>query len=151
LLRQPWHIGDAFYWPFGLRSADARGAVSVRRRGHRTCRRLRPVSLTNRPPPCCTWGQAWRTGRRNLHNARRPHSPVINVVGDHATHHQKLDAPLQSDIDALGHRLSDAITTEVPRARPLTTREREIVRLLSGAVGIGANTPRHEWENHRGR
>src|SRR6185295_12754713 len=26
----------------------------------------------------------------------------VNVVGDHATYHQKFDAPLESDIDALG-------------------------------------------------
>ncbi|WP_443732535.1 acetolactate synthase large subunit [[Mycobacterium] fortunisiensis] len=38
----------------------------------------------------------------NLHNARRAFSPVVNVVGDHATYHQSLDAPLESDIEALG-------------------------------------------------
>jgi acetolactate synthase-1/2/3 large subunit len=40
-------------------------------------------------------------GLANLHNARRAHSPIVNIVGDHATYHQKLDAPLQSDIDLL--------------------------------------------------
>ncbi len=46
-------------------------------------------------------GPGMANGLANLHNARRAHSPVVNVVGDHATYHQKLDAPLQSDIDAL--------------------------------------------------
>jgi acetolactate synthase-1/2/3 large subunit len=48
-------------------------------------------------------GPGMANGLANLHNARRAHSPVVNVVGDHATYHQKLDAPLQSDIDILGN------------------------------------------------
>ena len=36
----------------------------------------------------------------NLHNARRAHSPVLNVVGDHATYHARFDAPLDSNIAA---------------------------------------------------
>jgi acetolactate synthase I/II/III large subunit len=46
-------------------------------------------------------GPGMANGLANLHNARRAHSPVVNIVGDHATYHQKLDAPLQSDIDLL--------------------------------------------------
>jgi acetolactate synthase-1/2/3 large subunit len=37
----------------------------------------------------------------NLHNARRARSPMINVIGDHATYHLQYDAPLTSDIDGL--------------------------------------------------
>ena len=37
----------------------------------------------------------------NLHNARRARSPMINVIGDHATYHLQYDAPLTSDIAAL--------------------------------------------------
>lgn len=47
-------------------------------------------------------GPGMANGLANLHNARRAFSPVVNVVGDHATYHQALDAPLESDIDALG-------------------------------------------------
>src|SRR3954453_7673889 len=50
-------------------------------------------------------GPGMANGLANLHNARRAHSPVVNIVGDHDTDHQKLDAPLQSDIEALGHWL----------------------------------------------
>jgi acetolactate synthase-1/2/3 large subunit len=45
-------------------------------------------------------------GLANLHNARRAHSPVLNVVGDHATYHKRFDAPLESDIDALAGTVS---------------------------------------------
>ena len=54
-------------------------------------------------------GPGMANGLANLHNARRAHSPVVNVVGDHATYHQKLDAPLQSDIDALGNWLNGTV------------------------------------------
>ncbi|RLK55290.1 acetolactate synthase large subunit [Actinokineospora cianjurensis] len=40
-------------------------------------------------------------GLANLHNARRGRTPVVNVIGDHAQHHKAVDAPLESDIDAL--------------------------------------------------
>jgi acetolactate synthase I/II/III large subunit len=41
----------------------------------------------------------------NLHNARRAHTPVLNIVGDHATYHARYDAPLQSDIAAIAGAL----------------------------------------------
>ena len=46
-------------------------------------------------------GPGLSNGSANLHNARRAFSPVINIVGDHATYHCKYDAPLSSDIEAL--------------------------------------------------
>ena len=42
----------------------------------------------------------------NLHNAKRAASPVVAVVGDHATYHERFDAPLQSDIHALASNVS---------------------------------------------
>ena len=42
----------------------------------------------------------------NLHNARRARTPLLNIVGDHATYHKRLDAPLESDIDALAGAVS---------------------------------------------
>ena len=36
----------------------------------------------------------------NLHNARRAHSPLVNIVGDHATYHLQYNAPLTSDVSA---------------------------------------------------
>jgi acetolactate synthase-1/2/3 large subunit len=37
----------------------------------------------------------------NLHNARRARSPLVNLVGDHASWHRPLDTPLTSDIESL--------------------------------------------------
>jgi acetolactate synthase-1/2/3 large subunit len=43
-----------------------------------------------------------------LHNARKAHQPVINIVGDHATSHSRYaQAPLTSDIMAICGSVSD--------------------------------------------
>jgi acetolactate synthase-1/2/3 large subunit len=62
-------------------------------------------------------GPGLANGIANLHNARRAGTPIVNLVGDHATYHKPLDAPLESDIDALAgtfsrwvHRTADAGT-----------------------------------------
>lgn len=46
-------------------------------------------------------GPGYLNGGANIHNARRAHSPMINVIGDHAVTHRELDAPLASDIASL--------------------------------------------------
>ena len=46
-------------------------------------------------------GPGLGNGLANLHNARRAHSPVLNIVGDHATTHWQFDAQLQSDIETV--------------------------------------------------
>jgi len=46
-------------------------------------------------------GPGLSNGGANLHNARRALSPMVNIVGDHATYHREFDAPLNSDIEAL--------------------------------------------------
>jgi acetolactate synthase-1/2/3 large subunit len=40
-------------------------------------------------------------GLANLHNARRAHTPIVNVIGDHAMYHKGFGAPLESDIESL--------------------------------------------------
>lgn len=54
--------------------------------------------------PACTLlhlGPGYGNGLANLHNARRAYTPLINVVGDHATYHRQYDAPLNSDIPTI--------------------------------------------------
>jgi acetolactate synthase I/II/III large subunit len=46
-------------------------------------------------------GPGLANGLANLHNARRAHTPIVNVVGDHSSWHLPYDAPLTSDIAAL--------------------------------------------------
>lgn len=51
-------------------------------------------------------GPGLANGLANLHNARRANTPVVNVIGDHATYHKQYDAPLESDIEALTSTLN---------------------------------------------
>ena len=51
-------------------------------------------------------GPGLGNGLANLHNARRARTPVVNVVGDHATYHARYDAPLQSDIASIASAVS---------------------------------------------
>lgn len=51
-------------------------------------------------------GPGLANGLANLHNARRAKSPLVNVVGDHATYHKAFDAPLESDIESLARPMS---------------------------------------------
>lgn len=45
-------------------------------------------------------GPGLANGMANLHNAKKAHVPLINIVGDHAPYHLKYDAPLTSDVIA---------------------------------------------------
>jgi acetolactate synthase I/II/III large subunit len=52
-------------------------------------------------------GNAWA----NFHNARRAHTPIVSLIGDHATYHKRFDPPLESDIAAVAAALDSAVRT----------------------------------------
>ena len=63
--------------------------------------------MTGRPAAALLHlGPGLANGLANLHNARRAATPLVTVVGDHATYHKRFDAPLESDIDALAGSVS---------------------------------------------
>jgi acetolactate synthase-1/2/3 large subunit len=43
----------------------------------------------------------------NMHNARRARTPMVNIVGDHATYHREHDAPLTADVEGTARPYSD--------------------------------------------
>lgn len=51
-------------------------------------------------------GPGFANGIANLHNARRAHTPIINLIGDHTSWHLPYDAPLSSDIESLAKPVS---------------------------------------------
>jgi acetolactate synthase-1/2/3 large subunit len=69
----------------------------------------------------------------NLHNARRAFTPVVNIVGDHATYHQQYDAPLQSDIESLARPHSTWV-------KSATTAD-DAPRLAAEAVAASCGPP----------
>ncbi len=63
-------------------------------------------------------GPGLGNGISNLHNGRKAHSPIVNIVGDHATYHLKFDAPLTADIEGLARPVSGWVRTS-PNARAI--------------------------------
>jgi len=63
--------------------------------------------------PACTLlhlGPGLANGLANLHNARRAATPIVNIVGDHATYHAQYDAPLASDIAGFARPVQAALS-----------------------------------------
>jgi acetolactate synthase-1/2/3 large subunit len=56
-------------------------------------------------------GVGLANGGANLHNARRAHSAIVNLVGDHPQSHLPYDAPLTSDIATLAKPFSNWVHT----------------------------------------
>ena len=56
-------------------------------------------------------GPGLANGLANLHNARRAATPIVNIVGNHATYHAQYDAPLSSDIEGFARPVSGWVHT----------------------------------------
>ena len=61
-------------------------------------------------------GPGLANGLANLHNARRAQSPIVNIVGDHATYHRPLDAPLTADTEGWARGVSGWVRTSMTSA-----------------------------------
>ncbi|OPY10820.1 MAG: putative acetolactate synthase large subunit IlvX [Syntrophaceae bacterium PtaB.Bin038] len=58
--------------------------------------------LKEKPALCLLHlGPGLANGIANLHNARRARTPLLNVIGEHASWHVDADAPLAMDIESL--------------------------------------------------
>ncbi len=79
-------------------------------------------------------GPGLANGLSSLHNARRACSPVINIVGNHATHHLQYDAPLTSDIEGLARPVS-AWIYETRNARSAGSDTARAVQAARSAPG----------------
>lgn len=87
--------------------------------------------------PACTLlhlGPGLSNGSANLHNAKKANSPVLNLIGDHATYHKTYDAPLTSDIIGLAQPVSHWVrTTETAANLPRDAVE----AVLEARTGAG--------------
>jgi acetolactate synthase I/II/III large subunit len=77
-------------------------------------------------------GPGLANGLANVHNARRANTPMVNIVGDHATYHKQHDAPLTSDIEGAARPFSDWVLTSAD--------SRSVARDGAAAV-VAAMTP----------
>jgi acetolactate synthase-1/2/3 large subunit len=58
-------------------------------------------------------GPGFTNGIANIHNARRALTPMLNIVGDHATYHRVFDAPLTSDLEGFAKSASHWVRSSV--------------------------------------
>jgi acetolactate synthase I/II/III large subunit len=72
-------------------------------------------------------------GLANLHNASRAWSPIVNIVGDHATYHKRFDAPLNADIEGVARPYSKWVKTSMSAA--------EVARDGAAAVAAARSAP----------
>src|SRR5277367_4534985 len=84
--------------------------------------------------PACTLlhlGPGLANGLANLHNARRAATPIVNIVGDHATYHAQYDAPLASDIAGFARPVSGWLHSSASAATVATDGARAVAASLS--------------------
>jgi acetolactate synthase-1/2/3 large subunit len=68
--------------------------------------------MTDRPAATLMHlGPGLANGLSNLHNAMRAQSPIVNIIGDHATYHRRHDAPLTSDVEGTARPFSHWVRT----------------------------------------
>src|SRR5438552_860103 len=79
-------------------------------------------------------GPGFANGIANLHNARRARTPIVNVIGDQATWHLAVDAPLTSDIASLARPVS-AWVRQVKSAMLLGRDTAEAIAAAGSAPG----------------
>ena len=65
-------------------------------------------------------GPGLANGLANLHNAKKAHSGIVNIVGQHASYHIGYNAPLTSDIEGLARPMSAWVRTS-PDAKSVAT------------------------------
>ncbi len=81
-------------------------------------------------------GPGLANGLANLHNARRAPSPVVNIVGDHASDHLRFDPPLASDVTGFAAPVSHWVRTIGSDESPAEPVAEAIAAARSGAGRI---------------
>lgn len=82
-------------------------------------------------------GPGFANGIANLHNARRAHTPIVNIIGDHTSWHLPFDAPLTSDIESLARPVSGWVH-RIAAVEQSHAAGREAVKQSLGRGGQGA-------------
>ncbi|HZC18385.1 MAG TPA: acetolactate synthase large subunit, partial [Rubrobacteraceae bacterium] len=78
-------------------------------------------------------GPGLANGLANVHNARRANTPMVNIVGDHATYHKEYDAPLTSDVEGVARPFSHWVRT--------SANSRSVARDCAAAVAAATAPP----------
>jgi acetolactate synthase I/II/III large subunit len=82
-------------------------------------------------------GPGLGNGLANLHNAKKAFTPIVNIVGEHATYHIEYDAPLTADIEGIARPVSQWVRTS-KSAKDVAQDGAEAVAAAIGRPGGGA-------------
>jgi acetolactate synthase-1/2/3 large subunit len=93
-------------------------------------------------------GSGFSNSMANLHNAKRAHTPLVNIVGDHATYHLKYDAPLTSDVSAHANICSGWVRTSSSADDLAASGAAAVAASMTGAGRIATliAPADHAWE-----
>lgn len=93
-------------------------------------------------------GPGLANGLANLHNARRAATPIVNIVGDHATYHKQYDAPLTSDIVGFARPVSSWVheSTSARTVAADTARAVQAARVAPGGIATLILPADTAWE-----
>lgn len=81
-------------------------------------------------------GPGLMNGLTNLHNARRAHSPVFNVIGEHASWHIAADPLLATDIEAVAGTVHGYVRTN----QGATTLATDTAQVIAESAGRGGRS-----------
>ena len=79
-------------------------------------------------------GPGLANGLANIHNAKKAHVPMVNIVGDQATYHKGFDPPLAQDTAALAKTVSHFVKTS-RRAKDVGADAAQAIRAARTAPG----------------
>jgi acetolactate synthase-1/2/3 large subunit len=95
-------------------------------------------------------GPGLANGVANLHNAKRARTPLLNLIGEHASWHREANAPLAMDIECLCKTFSGWQRT----VRSVETIARDtadaIEAALRGQIASLIVPCDHQWKEYRG-
>jgi acetolactate synthase-1/2/3 large subunit len=90
-------------------------------------------------------GPGLANGIANLHNARRARSPLVNVIGDHASWHQEADAPLAMNIEGLAETVSGWLCTSRDAETISQDMAEAVEAALHGQIASLIVPHDHQW------
>ena len=80
-------------------------------------------------------GPGLGNGLANLHNAKKANSGIVNIVGEHASHHIAYDAPLTADIAGIARPMSHWVKT--------STDAKTVAADGAEAIAVASTPPGH--------
>lgn len=97
-------------------------------------------------------GPGLANGCANLHNAKRARTPVVNIVGDHATYHKAFDAPLTSDVEGVARPFSDWLKTSASADALASDGAQAVAASMRypGAIATLVAPANAAWEDAKG-